>query len=108
MSDLTDFIARTAREPVLVSFVGGCARRSVVEDERGLETEWTIPLFSGSGTENRMEASRELERFRRLKGFKGSGATITKSIRCREPKVNLNTYSQRGEVVYSYSPLTSP
>ena len=37
--DLTDFIARTAREPVLVSFVGGGARRSVVEDERGLDTE---------------------------------------------------------------------
>ena len=44
-----DFIVRTAREPVLVSFVGGGARRSVVEDERGLETEQTVPLFSGSG-----------------------------------------------------------
>ena len=37
--DLTDFIARTAREPVLVSLVGGGARRSVVEDERGMDTE---------------------------------------------------------------------
>ena len=75
--DLTDFIARTAREPVLVSFVGGGARRSVVEDERGLETERAVPLFSGSGTESRVEALRELERFRRLKGFKGSGAIST-------------------------------
>ena len=41
---LTDFIARMAREPVLVSLVGGSARRSVVEDERGLETERTLPL----------------------------------------------------------------
>ena len=37
--DLTDFIAQTAREPVLVSFVGGGARRLAVEDERGLDTE---------------------------------------------------------------------
>ena len=66
-----DFIAKTAREPVLVSFVGG-ARRSVVDDERGLEMERTVPLFSGSGIESRVESSRELERFRRLKGFKGS------------------------------------
>ena len=54
--DLTDFIARTAREPVLVSFVGGGARRSVVEDERGLDTEQAVPLFSGSGIESRIEA----------------------------------------------------
>ena len=58
------------------------ARRSVVEDERGLETEQTVPLFSGSGK----KVEWGLERFRGLKGLKGSGATITKSIRCREPK----------------------
>ena len=37
--DLTDFIARMAREPALVSLVGGGARRSVVEDQRELDTE---------------------------------------------------------------------
>ena len=63
MRDLTDFIARTAREPVSVSFVGGVARRSVVEDERGLATEQTVSLFSGSGTESRLEALRELNDF---------------------------------------------
>ena len=61
--DLTDFIARTAREPVLVSFVGGGARRPVVEDERELATERTVPLFSGSGTESGLEALRELDDF---------------------------------------------
>ena len=92
--DLTDFIARTAREPVLVSFVGGGARRSVVEDERGLDTERAVPLVSGSGTESRVEALRELERFRTLQDFEGSGAiSITKSIRCRKTKTNSSTYS---------------
>ena len=61
--DLTDFIAQTAREPALVSFVGGGARRSVVEDERGLDTERAVPLFSGSGTESGLEALRELNDF---------------------------------------------
>ena len=65
--DLTDFIARTAREPVLVSFIGGSAKRSVVENERGLKTERPIPLFSSLGTKSRVEALRELERFRRLR-----------------------------------------
>ena len=55
--DLMDFIAKTAREPVLVSFVGG-ARRSVVDDERGLEMERTVPLFSGSLTENTVKTLR--------------------------------------------------
>ena len=45
------------REPVLVSFVGG-ARRSVVDDERGLETERTVPLFSGLLTENTVKTLR--------------------------------------------------
>ena len=85
---------RTARELALVSFVGGGASRLVVEDERGLEMERTAPLFSGSGIESRVEALRELELFRRLKGFKASGAiSITKLIRSREAKTNSNTYS---------------
>ena len=92
--DLTDFIVRTARELALVSFVGGGASRLVVEDERGLEMVRTAPLFSGSGIESRVEALRELERFRRLKGFKASGAiSITKSRQYRETKTNLKTYS---------------
>ena len=38
--DLTDFIVRTAREPVLISLVGGDGvRKSVIKNKRGLDTE---------------------------------------------------------------------